>query len=209
MDFFAQPRTRSALFALGALVLLGLIGWVMLSRADSALPDSAPAPTLTGEVVPYAPPVPNQSMSDPAPSAPATDTPSSATTEPAAVPKWTDRDIIDYLTAYNTFNWQESEQVFIDRVIKAGAVPDSRAAAYPYPDVLLAGCQRRYCSTEFLSADRIEAGDRAQVKAKAKVRFTDYGKSQTQVLSCTLTLATGSDTKRGMFTDVFCLGPNG
>lgn len=210
MSLLAEPRTRSILFAVGALALLGVVAWAMFTRGDAPLPDAAPSSAATSAVVPYAPPVPEPSpISSESPAPTATASPQTSPTKSSEPVEWTERDVTTYLKAFNTFNWQESEQVFIDRVIKAGAVPGSRAAAYPYTGGLLAACQRRYCSTEFLSADRIEAGDRAQVKAKAKVKFTDYGKSQAQVLSCTLTLATGSDTKRGMFTDVFCLGPNG
>lgn len=192
---------RIALFAVvaGCFVLLGVAVLLLGSRGTEQAgtgPRSAPTATAAAND----PARPQGEPSDGGtPVGPASD----------VVATVTRANLTKYLTAAYTYTWQESSTVYRDRVIAAGAVPGSTAARHFLKGSALDQCMRQHCSGEFVRVVDFSVEKDLRVLARIEVRSVRDGRSTTEVLNCSLAVATGPQVEDGVFVGGACPGGDG
>jgi len=230
-----DQRVRVAIFALITLGLLFLFfrstSATVEDRSTPAVsqeqqaqgggggtPEGVPAPTeaeeyLDPEYDPEAPLYPEYDSSAP-PLPPAPDLKPENDALPsrgdAIVATPTSKDVVKYFTAYNTFTWLEPVEIFTERAVKAGAVPNSEAAQSSIRGILYDSCMAAKCSTEPLKVSNIVINEKeGTVTADVLVRTRFGGETFEEVMNCSSQLAQGPAIEKGKFSKTFCLGPEG
>ena len=227
-----DTRVRAALFILGAVLLSGLIAWVVM-RGDDGSPQNAAEPEVslsadssqmspggaeTSADNPEGPTASDPSSARPSPSDPTSSGSPSESPNPGQESdkadereerKATKQQVINFVKAFNTFSWQDSDRTIADRAIAAGAVPGSKATEPAIWGDSRVFCLENYCSLEFISAEEAKPDEPNTAMVWVKVRSTWAGVSTVTEMSCEVFFATGADAQRGLFSNISCIGNTG